>query len=417
MEYGLIGEKLGHSFSKTIHNELGNFNYELKEISLDEFDLFMRKADFKAISVTIPYKEKVIPYLYEISPKAKSIGAVNTIVNKHGKLYGYNTDCLGLESLILKENIEIKDKKVLILGSGGTSKTAFNVANDLGAKLVLRVSRDGKKGTITYDEANTVHNDAQIIINTTPVGMYPNIGKAVVDIDNFKNLSGVVDAVYNPINSALVTKAKEKGIKAAGGLYMLVSQAVFAAQKFFDREIAKTETDRIYTKLIKEKLNLVLIGMPGSGKTTIGSEVAKALNKDFYDTDEVIYEKYNMTAGEIINNFGEADFRKKEHNVIKELSAVQNSVIATGGGAVLNGENISYLKENGIIIFIDRDINELVTSNDRPLSSNRELLEKRFNERYSLYKNAADLKIDAVKDLKTNINTVLEVFKNENFSY
>ena len=201
MKYGLIGEKLGHSFSKIIHSELTDYDYELKEVAKDELDSFMRKADFKAINVTIPYKQDVIPYLYEIDETAKAIGAVNTIVNKNGKLYGYNTDFLGLKSLIENAKITIKNKKVIILGSGGTSKTAFAVAKNMGAKEVYRVSRRGGNGLITYAEAENSHNDAEVIINTTPCGMYPNIGEAAIGIDKFARLEGVVDAIYNPLNS------------------------------------------------------------------------------------------------------------------------------------------------------------------------------------------------------------------------
>lgn len=414
MKYGLIGEKLGHSFSKIIHSELTDYDYELKEVAKDELDSFMRKADFKAINVTIPYKLDVIPYLYEIDETAKVIGAVNTVVNKNGRLYGYNTDFLGLKSLIENAKITIENKKVIILGSGGTSKTALAVAESMGAKEVYRVSRRGGNGLITYEEVYNNHSDTEVIINTTPCGMYPNIGEAAVSIDRFAKLEGVVDAIYNPLNSFLVTSAKEKGIKVAGGLYMLVAQAVFAAEKFTDSVIVKTEIDRIYGKIFTDKRNLVLIGMPSCGKTTIGKAIAEMLGKEFIDSDDEIVKKQGMPIPEIFEKFGEKHFRNIESEVIAELSLKQSSVIATGGGAVLNKRNVDLLKENGLVVFIDRPLEKLITTDDRPLSSNRELLTKRYNERYDIYCSSADIIVNSDCDLEENIRRVKEVFLNEN---
>lgn len=416
MEYGLIGEKLGHSFSKIIHNELFDYSYELKEIPQNELDLFMKKADFKAINVTIPYKQAVIPYLDEISEVARKIGAVNVIVNNNGFLSGFNTDFLGMTAMIKWQQIEIAGKKVLILGSGGTSKTAYAVAESLKAREIYRVSRKAAEGLITYNEAEEKHNDADIIINTTPCGMYPAIGEAAVDIAKFSNLSGVIDAVYNPLNTALVTAAKERGIAACGGLYMLVAQAIFAAEKFIGVKVKETEFERVYQKLLNEKQNLVLIGMPGCGKSTIGKQAAQELKKEFIDSDDEIVKRAGISIPQIFEKYGEAEFRKIESEVIAELSLKQNCVIATGGGAVLNNRNVELLKENGKLIFIDRPIEFLVTSSDRPLSQNRQMLEKRYNERYDIYLNAADVIVKAGKDLKKNICAVKEGFINENFS-
>lgn len=407
MEYGLIGEKLGHSFSKIIHNELFSYNYELKEIKPEEFDEFMRKADFKAINVTIPYKEMVMEYLDEISEKAKEIGAVNVVVNDDGKLIGYNTDFLGLKGLIQKNNIDLKDKKVLILGSGGTSKTALAVCRDLGAQQAFRVSRSGGNGLITYDEAEKV--DADIIINTTPCGMYPNIEGAAIDIDKFDGLSAVVDVVYNPLNTDLIVKAKAKGIKAVGGLYMLVSQAIFAAEKF-GFKVKEEDFERVYNKIFKEKQNLVLIGMPTSGKTTIGKILSEELGRDFIDSDEEIVEKIEMSISEFFEKNGEAEFRKIEAQVIKEIALKQGAVIATGGGVILNKRNIELLKMNGKVIFLNRPLDMLLASEDRPLSSDRELLKKRFEERHEIYKASADVEIIADSDIKTNVQKVKEGF-------
>lgn len=415
MEYGCIGERLTHSFSKIIHSKIADYDYELKEIVREDLDSFMKAADFKAINVTIPYKQAVIPYLYKISDTARKIGAVNTIVNKNGRLYGYNTDYEGMRALIKRQGADLNNKKVLVLGSGGTSKTAAAVAESLGAAEVLRVSRGGNDGAVTYDFAIANHADAEAIINTTPCGMYPNIGETAIDLSLFPKLKSVTDAVYNPLCSALVTKAKEMGINATGGLYMLVAQAVFACEKFTGNSISKSVAYSVYNEILLDKRNIVLIGMPGCGKTTIGKAVAEETQKEFIDTDDEIVRKTGMTIPEIFKKFGEKKFREIEAEVIMEVSAKQSAVIATGGGAVLNPENISLLEENGIIVFIDRPIDDVVTTDDRPLSSNRELLEKRYKERYGIYKASAQAEIKAVKDLNANINAVKEVFLNENF--
>lgn len=411
MQYGCIGEKLGHSFSKIIHNEIKDYIYELLEIPKGGLDSFMQNKDFKAINVTIPYKQDVIPYLDEISEQARKIGAVNTIVNKNGRLYGYNTDFLGLKALIEFAKIDIENKKVLILGSGGTSKTAQAVAVSMGAESVYRLSRNGGDGLITYEDAYKNHTDADIIINTTPCGMYPNIGASAIDIDKFPKVSGVVDAVYNPLCSQLVVTAKEKGIKAIGGLYMLVAQAVFAAEYFTDSVIDKSEIERVYNKLLRSKQNLVLIGMPSCGKSTIGKAVAEILGKEFIDSDDEIVKKEGISIPEIFERSGEKGFREIESSVIAELSLKQGAVVATGGGAILNKHNVDLLKGNGTVVFIDRPIDMLITTDDRPLSSSRELLEKRYNERYDIYCSSADVIIKAVEELEVNIKAVAEVIK------
>ncbi len=410
MEYGCIGEKLTHSFSKIIHNELFDYDYQLKELSREELDEFMKRRDFKAINVTIPYKQTVIPYLYEIEKNAREIGAVNTVVNKDGKLYGYNTDFIGMTELIDYNNILLDGRKVLILGSGGTSKTAFAVAKALNAKEVYRVSRSNTENCISYEDAVRRHNDAEIIINTTPCGMFPNIGNSPIDIGCFGKLEGVVDAVYNPLRSALVVSALNRGIKATGGLYMLVSQAVAAAEKFTGKTVKPEKTVAVYKKLFTEKQNVVLIGMPGCGKSTIGKRLASQLSKRFIDTDDEILKQIGISIPEFFERYGESKFREIETKIIKELSAVQNAVIATGGGAVLNTANIDFLKENGVVFFIDRPFQKLVYSSDRPLSSSRDMMKKRYDERYDLYKACADNIIKTTQILEDNITAVKKEF-------
>ncbi len=391
MEYAIIGEKLGHSFSKQIYETYFDMNYGVKELKPEEVDGFMKSADFKGINVTIPYKQTVIPYLDEISEVAQKIGAVNVIVNDNGKLKGYNTDYSGLKANIEYMGICLKDKKVLILGDGGTSKNAYAVAEALGAKSIKKVTLTKKDNTVTYEEAKKL-SDTQVIINTTPVGMFPKIDGCLIDLDDFPALEGVFDAVYNPLCTKLVVEAKKRGIIACGGLYMLVSQAIFAVEKFKNKEVSQQIAEQIFKEIYKSKQNIVLVGMPASGKTTVGKLLAKKLGRQFIDTDELIVEKYgNITA--IFESVGESGFRDIESDVIKEVSALQSCVIATGGGAVLRKENIDFLKQNGRVYFIDRPLEQLAGTADRPLSQNADALKKRYEERYEIYCNCCDKRI------------------------
>ena len=410
MEYGCIGEKLTHSFSKEIHNLLFDYDYSIKEIPKSELDDFMTRRDFKAINVTIPYKQDVIPHLDWISERALEIGAVNTIINKEGKLYGYNSDFGGMTMLIQKNEIQISDKKVLVLGSGGTSKTAVAVAKAMGASRVLRVSRSAKEDCITYDDAVKLYSDTEVIINTTPCGMYPNIIGEPIDIDCFGNLEAVVDAIYNPLCSNLVIKAKAKGIKATGGLYMLVAQAAIAAEKFVYQKIETEKIDKVYNEIVKSKKNLVLVGMPSCGKTTIGKRLAKKLGLQFIDADEEIERVTGRSIPEIFGELGEAGFRDIESRVIADVAARQKMLIATGGGAILREQNVTLLKGNGKIYFIDRPLELLITTDDRPLSSNKDDLTKRYNERYDIYCAVADKKIVNSGELQKVIRIIKDDF-------
>lgn len=408
MKYGCIGEHLAHSFSKEIHNALCDYEYEIKEIPRDELDLFMQKKEFNAINVTIPYKELVIPHLHYISDEAKMIGAVNTIINKDGNLYGYNTDFLGMKSLILKNNMDLSGKKVLILGTGGTSKTAHAVSESLGANEIITVSRKRSDKAIDYDEMYQCHLDADYIINTTPVGMYPNIYASPVKLDKFKSLSGVVDAIYNPLSSALVSEAKRIGINATGGLYMLVKQAAYAAEKFINTHISEEKSDEVYNKIFSNKQNIVLIGMPSSGKTTIGEKLSKFLGRKMIDTDQLIRMREGKEITEIFSDNGEEYFRKCEKEVIAQVSKESGLIISTGGGCILDEDNMRNLKMNGKVYFIDRNLENLTATKSRPLSSDMEALKKRYEERYDKYMKLCDVRVDNNGSIEDVINKILE---------
>ena len=408
MTYGLIAEKVGHSFSAEIHKSLFGYDYELLALKKDEFANFLNERKFKAINVTIPYKEAVIPYLDFVDETAMSIGAVNTIVNVDGKLFGYNTDANGLDFLIRNNNVQIKDKKVLVLGNGGTSKTAEYVAKKLGANSVLKVSRKKIDGCITYQEAIDRYNDFEVIINTTPCGMFPENGASAIEIDHFEKLESVVDVVYNPLRTKLVCDALQRGLNAVGGLLMLVAQAAFAGEKFVNKTVSDEQIVAVYKALYNKKQNVVLVGMPGCGKTATGKLVAEKLGLEFLDTDDEIYKLTGKYPHEIIENSGESEFRDVESQVVKAVSKLQGKVISTGGGVIIRKGNVLNLRENGRIYFLDRPIEDLQIGENRPLSSNFEDLKKRYDERYSLYISAADKKIDCVDGKELNAMMILE---------
>lgn len=382
-KYGCIGKKLTHSFSREIHAMLADYQYELIELAEGDITSFFEKKDFAAINVTIPYKQAVIPYLDSVSPVAQRIGAVNTIVNKDGKLYGYNTDYYGMKALIERVGIDLAGKKVLILGTGGTSKTARVLAADLGAAEILTVSRRNTEGSITYKEATSDHTDARIVINTTPSGMYPNCDDRPIDIGFFPHLEGLIDAVYNPLRTNLVLDAQERGIRAEGGLYMLVMQAVAAVEHFLDTSIQKTVADQVFASIYASKENIVLTGMPGSGKSTVG----KLLNLDgltFFDTDAEIEKQCGCAIKDLIQEKGEPYFRNLESEVIRDVSSTSSRIISTGGGAVLREENVRCLRRNGRLFFLNSDLTRLKATDNRPLSDTPEKLKRLYFERIPL---------------------------------
>lgn len=406
MEYGLIGEKLGHSYSKTIHEMIGRYNYELKEIPKDGLEEFILGKDYKGLNVTIPYKQDVMKYLDYIDDGAKRIGAVNTIVNNNGYLSGYNTDYYGLKKLIEGLEVDLNGAKVLILGTGGTSKTARTVVEDLGAATVIIVGRTKREDNISYEEAVSEHADADFIVNTTPCGMYPNILVSPIELSEFGNLKGVVDVIYNPARTKLALDAQRLGIKVACGLKMLVYQAIVAAEYFTSDKVDSKLADSIYKSVRAQNENIVFIGMPSVGKSTLGRIMSKELSMDFVDTDDLIVERENRSISDIFATDGEPYFRKVESEVIKEASMNKNSIIATGGGAILNPNNVEVLKSYGMVYLLDRDIDKLTPTGNRPLSSSRDKLEKLYQERMPIYKAAADVIIDCNFGISSSIGKI-----------
>ena len=412
MEYGLIGGRLGHSYSKVIHEMLCGYRYDLCPLPTEEeVRAFMTRRQFKAINVTIPYKLVVMEYCSYIDPHAKAINAVNTIVNKNGLLYGYNTDYPGFSYLCDAHGVDFRDKVVLILGTGGTHNTTWAVAHDRGAKKIYTVSRhpDPEKGELTYAEALT--SGAQILINTTPAGMYPNVGVCNLDIAAMPGLEAVVDVVYNPDKTELVLRAEELGIPVAiGGLEMLVAQAVYAAEYFLGQKFpdAPGEIRRVTAALRRDTLNIVLIGMPSCGKTTLGKLLAKQLDRPFVDLDEEIVKTDGRSIPDIFAAEGEDAFRARETAETRRFGMEKHQLISCGGGIVKRPENLRALHQNGVVLFIDRPVEQLTVGGGRPLSSSVEALHQMEAQRRPLYLAAADAVIPNTGTLDETLRAAME---------
>ena len=402
--YGLIGAKLGHSYSKIIHEQLAGYRYDLIPLPTEaEARAFMENRDFAAINVTIPYKQLVIPYCDEVAPKAKAIGAVNTIVNRNGKLYGYNTDYAGFAYLAKAHGVDFTDKVVLILGTGGTHSTVEAVCRDGGARAVLSASRTGKYGALTYSEAMR-RRDVQIIVNTTPCGMYPNVGQCMLDPTAFPALEAVLDVVYNPFRTELLLRAAEHGITTAGGFEMLVAQAVYAAQHFTGRFYATDSVIPAASLRLQHQLaNVSLIGMPGCGKSTIGAALARRLNKTFVDLDEEIERRTGRNIPDIFAHEGEEAFRRYEADTLADVAKHTGQVIACGGGIIKTAANVHAMRQNGFVLWVQRPLGKLATGG-RPLSQGGAALKQLQTERTPLYRAAAD----AVLDNSTTLADVVQ---------
>lgn len=405
--YGLIGERLSHSFSKGIHEAFGEYSYELMEKKPEELETFLKSREFAAINVTIPYKQQVIPYLDGIDPAAREIGAVNTIVQKDGKLYGHNTDFAGFSYALMRAGIQLEGKKVLILGSGGTSKTVAAVCKKENAASVIIVSRTPEEGQVTYEQAQE-KTDTQILINTSPVGMFPHAENTPITLSVFPQLEAVADVIYNPLKTRLLLEAEKRGLPCTGGLPMLVAQARYASELFTGNKLSDSVMERVYQSLWREKSNLVFIGMPMSGKTTLGKRVSALLNKRFVDVDDEIVKETHLPIPEFFSRFGEAEFRKKEKEVIRRLSCENGLLISTGGGSVLLSENVENLKKNGVVCLIDRPLSLLKVGADRPLAKSEDEIKNLFETRYPLYLAASDYSIENSGSREEAVDKILE---------
>ena len=401
--YGLIGEKLGHSFSKTIHEKLKAYKYDLIPLLPEELDKFFRDRDFKGLNVTIPYKRTVMSYCDKVSPLAKKLGAVNTLYfDEEGALCGTNTDYPGFLKAAAAAGITFKGRKVLILGDGGAGGMVRHAVKDSGASSVVVVTRHPEMSParaqfkcVSYDRIGKF-SKSEIIINTTPVGMYPDNGRRLISLSDFPRCKGVFDVIYNPYYTDLLLQAEKLGIPHANGLSMLVSQATEAAAYFTGRTGWDEKDSEIISALRTESMNVVLTGMPGSGKSTIGKALSTLTGKKFVDMDEVIEEKAGMPIPEIFERFGEDHFRDLESEAAREVGKETGRIIATGGGVILREENMDALRQNGRIVLLKRDLEKLATSG-RPLSTGIEALEKMARERGPLYEKYSEISIDVDK--------------------
>lgn len=408
MKYGLIGEKLSHSFSQVLHKKYLNTEYELISLNKDELKDFLLKKDFKGINVTIPYKKEVIKYLDYIDPLVLKVGACNCIINDNGVLKGYNTDYYGFKFLLEENSVDVENKNIAILGSGGTFDTTRMVLKDLGAKNTYCISRNKKEKNYTYEELYSL--DIDILINTTPIGMYPNNYECNIDLDKLYHLELVIDVIFNPLRTKLILEAKKRKIKAIGGLQMLIAQGMKASELFLNKKYTLEEIRSVYFDINVDKFNIVLIGMPMSGKTTLGVMLSKAFNKKFIDIDKEIVKRENKSINEIFIENGEKYFRDLETQLYNEYAKVNGYIISTGGGIVKNLESIDRLKENGMIVFVNRKLEKMFFNNNRPLAKTKEDVEKLFKERYELYLNNSDIKINNNGSKKRAVIYIVEAF-------
>lgn len=406
--FGLIGKTLKHSFSPKLHKYLGDYSYELFELNPNELESFFKRQDLKAINITMPYKEETMKYCNKFSPEALRIGCINTAIWDGEDIIGYNSDYYGCIEMLKEIDLEIKGSIVAILGDGSTSKTVRVALEDLGAKEILNISR---RGEIKFDDMEK-YNHVEVIVNATLVGMYPNNLESLLNLKDFPKLKAVADVVYNPLRTKLILDAKRLGIRTATGLKMLVYQGIKASELFFDRKIEKEEAKKIYSSIYRDVSNIVIIGMPGSGKTSIGRSLAKKLGRGFVDLDREIEKIDGISVQQIFENYGEDGFREFENAACIKYGKETGIIISTGGGVVLDKQNFNPLKQNGIIVQIDRKLNKLATKG-RPLSKGGfENLVKLQIERTKKYQDFADFKViniyhpDCVEDIINEFNEI-----------
>lgn len=398
MKYCLIGKKLGHSYSKVIH-ELQGLDYSLVEVAENELGEFLKEG-YDGFNVTIPYKKDIIPLLDEVDDSARQIGAVNTVLVKNGKSYGYNTDVFGMEFALNRAKINLRNKSIMILGTGGTSLTATAVCKRAGAKEVIYVSRGGE---INYE--NCYQKSVDVIINTTPVGMYPNVDSSPVDLSKFKGLEGVFDCIYNPLRTNLILQAERLGVNCSGGLPMLVAQGLKAEEIWLGKEIEKNRYEEVLSIIENQKRNIVLIGMPSCGKTTVARLLSQKTDKEVVDTDELVFKMQGKKPSQIIEEFGEKHFRDVESLAVKEASESFGVIIATGGGAILREENVTALKRNGVLFYLERAVEKLI-DDDRPLSKNG-AISRLFEIRKPIYEGVCDKKVSNDGDIEHTAREIL----------
>lgn len=402
--YGLLGRKLSHSLSPQIHAHFGSYNYELFCREPEELDEFFKDKTLKAYNVTIPYKIEAFNRCDELSETAKKIGSVNTVIRRaDGTLYGDNTDYFGFDFMSKACGADYNGKKVLVLGSGGASLTVCAVAKDCGAKEIVVISRSGENN---YDNIDK-HYDADIIVNTTPVGMYPNNGERLVDLTKFRNLQSVLDLIYNPCKTRLLQDAEELGIPCSNGLSMLVAQGLRSAEQFPDVTLQNKDINNVCKLMLKEQKNIVLIGMPGCGKSTVGKILAENLQRELLDTDEEIIRADGRTIPEIFENDGETFFRELETTAVELVGKQLSKIIATGGGAVIKKENRDALKQNGTIVYLKKDLS-LLSLEGRPLSKDEDAVRKIYEARKDIYEAFADLTVEVDANTKITAERVIE---------
>lgn len=386
--YGLLGRKLGHSWSMPIHAALGNESYRLMELEPEQLEEFLRREDIGGLNVTIPYKRAVMPLCDEIDEAARSIGSVNTLVRRGGKLIAHNTDAAGFCYMARRAGIQFAGKKAVILGSGGASLTAQACAKKLGASEVVVVSRQGGDNYGNLDR----HADAEVVVNATPVGMYPGTGVSPVDLEKFPACGGVLDLIYNPRRTALLLQAESLGIPCSDGLPMLVAQATAAEEHFFEKSIPSGENERILAMLRQQMTNIVLVGMPGCGKTSVGAVLAELTGREAIDLDAWVVKHAGRSIPEIFAQEGEAAFRALEREAVAETGKLSGKILLTGGGVVKDGRNHAPLRQNGRIYHLVRDLNTLPTDG-RPLSERADLAAM-WAERAPLYARFGDVELD-----------------------
>ena len=404
MRCGLLGEHLGHSYSPQIHRHLGDYSYELFEVAPQALEKFLRNGPWDAINVTIPYKKAVMEFCAHIAPEAQRIGAVNTLVRKPDGIHGYNTDYHGFAAMVGKSGADFSGKKVLVLGSGGASATVQAVLADLGARPVV-ISRSGPN----HYQNLSRHLDAAGIVNTTPVGMYPNVEAAPLSLEGFASLEAVLDVVYNPARTTLLLDAETRGIPTENGLYMLVAQARKAAEFFTETAISTEVEGEIHRILARQMENIVLIGMPGCGKTTVGRKVAEALNRPFLDADLVFTQRFGRSPAQVIRADGEPLFRAMESQVLADLCKGSGAVIATGGGCVTRPENYAHLHRNSRIFWLRREIGKLPTKG-RPLSQ-KSTPAQLYQQREPLYQEFADEIVDNSGPIEKSADTIAAQYR------